>query len=306
MNWLFVKEITVAIILGIVQGITEFLPISSTAHILLFSKLLSSRDIGLDSSNIIQMGTLLAILFYFKKDLAEIFESLTDLLIHPKKWLVFFQTLISWFRKEEVKNSNYLLIWQLIIGTFPIVFMALLLKDLVQKLRVDIIWIALFLILGSMLMLLADRWSKNHQKHGVELTFLEVILIGFFQSLAIFPGISRSGATISGALLLGRNRAFSVRFSFLLSIPALALSSLDAFLEIIKNWQNITLLPEISNWQTVNLNLSWLSLFLAFLFSGLSGVISLKWLLHFLAKHSTLVFVLYRIFLAITIIFLYN
>ncbi len=324
MDFSVINEIILAIILGIVQGISEFLPISSTAHLRLVAALLiQGKDIGLTASNIIQFGTLLSILVYFKKDLQEYYNRIKQILTLETARNEFVTNFKTWWSFPESKNlsiakkidyheptiSNQtdLVLSQIFIGTLPILILGFVLKALAENNR-SLREIALFLIVGSLLMYIAEQIytrAKDKQKPAIMMPS-EVILVGLFQSLAAFPGISRSGATISGALMLGRNRAESVKFSFLLSIPALAILGILDLLKLILNIgrNGLVFIPQNSQWAGLEINLSLISLIIAFGVAYFVGIAVLKWLLKYLSSNTFKNFIIYRVLLAVVIVVL--
>ncbi len=302
------NELLLAIILGIVQGITEFLPISSTAHLRLISEFLVHRDIGLTASNLIQMGTLVAILQYFWSDLKNLFLHIVKVFSSKKDFSECCHNIIVWitgksdFRDEKEADLD-ILIAQVIIATLPIVIFALLMRNQIELLRENILNIAYFLLAGGLLISMSELVHKSRKDSlkPNKMSVWEVLVIGGCQCLSVFPGISRSGATLAGALFLGRNRQESVRFSFLLSIPALGLAGVYDLIKVIKEMsqksQNFVL-PNIQNWSDNTIDLSLISLVIAFLLAYLFGLICLKWLLKYLATNDARVFIVYRILLA--------
>lgn len=390
----FWGEIIFSFILGVVQGITEFLPISSTAHLRLVSGIfLNGRDIGLATSNIIQLGTVFAIISYFWSDLKIYFNRLKQVLTDKEKQEQFIENFRNWWQgsyskpldnplekinwsnisfKDFLKNKKYqqkiiktennelqkpnkvgintvntaenkaikiiedkiitdILLSQILIGTLPILILGLILKNFVDEMRSSF-EIAFFLLAGAILLWIAefiyyqstkDLEQKTEPNSRLILDKSEVIFIGLFQSLAIFPGMSRSGSTLAGALLLGRSREESVKFSFLLSIPAILISGILSFLEFmtIAIKQNIPLLPRdnflkssdsllsfLSSFlglSSAKIELSYLSLFLSLFFSWLFGKIFLRWLLSYLKKNDSQIFINYRLGLALTIFLAY-
>ncbi len=318
MNFSFINEIILSVLLGVVQGFAEFLPISSTAHLrLLSSALLQGRDIGLVTSNIIQFGTTIAIIQYFWADLSKYFYRLINLIKNPNQRDIFVDHVKSWWNgtfRELRHTPNLHLdieIIQIIVGSIPIMVLGFTLRNFAEEYR-NLTDIAYFLLAGSGLMWLAEyihNKVKNHpeekeEKKSVIFTKGEVILVGFFQFLAIFPGISRSGATASGALIVGRPRAEAIRFSFLLSIPALIAASLldlfKALVEILRG--NIAFLPSATNWNTNNVNISIFSLAISFILSYIVGWACLSWLINFLTKRTFYPFIWYRIGLAVVLL----
>lgn len=331
------REIIFGIILGLVQGITEFLPISSTAHLRLISGILTGHDIGLTTSNIIQFGTLLAILQYFRKDLVVFWHRIWQILGNNLEIQKFITTFQNWTKgvndftqksedsglakslkndleilekeKLQVNDSENqktdIILSQLLVGTLPIIILGFLLKSFAESHR-NIPEIGIFMIIGAILLALSEYFHLKTKKlkHTQTLNFGETILIGIFQSLAIFPGMSRSGSTLAGSLFLGRDRAESVRFAFLLSIPALFLSGIvdiiKLFQDIAKN--GINLLPSTNFDSGEKIKLSVITLILTFTLSYLLGLFCLKWLLRFLSKNTNFGFIIYRIILGIFLI----
>jgi undecaprenyl-diphosphatase len=313
MQFSVLSELILSVILGITQGITEFLPISSTAHLRLVTALLADgKDIGLAASNVIQFATLLAILVYFKKDLGMYYRRIVEVFQRPRALQEFRYNFQVWrlggseFLGSSQDQETDITLSQLIVGTLPIVILGYFLKNFAESTR-DIREIAWFLIGGSVLMGFAEyvhrSASKQQDNRPQHMNVGEVVLIGLFQSLAAFPGISRSGATLSGALLLGRDRAKSVRFSFLLSIPALTLLGIIDLFNLIRDWirNGVSLTPTASGWNGDQLNLSILSLAISFVLAYAFGIISLKWLLKYLSTHTFLNFIIYRVALALVI-----
>ena len=267
-----------SIILGIIQGITEFLPISSTGHLTLAGKLM-----GLISEEhpehwtsfiaVIQLGTMISILVYFWKDLWNIFtEFLRDNLQKRVKY------------SEQSTNSK--LGWMIILGTIPIVIIGLLFKDMIEgALTKNLYVISGSLILLAIILAVAEKTAK-FKKDIKDVTVLDSILIGIAQAVALIPGSSRSGTTITGGLFLGLKRDVAARFSFLLSVPAILASGMLQLKESIG---------------FINYDLA-VNLIVATLVSGISGYLAIDFLLKFLKKHTTFVFIFYRIALGVLIL----
>jgi undecaprenyl-diphosphatase len=326
------NEIILAILLGVIQGITEFLPISSTAHMRIVSEFLVGKDFGLSTSNIIQFGSLVAILQFYFKDIKGLFYRAINILKSPRELNFFIKNASTWITNENTlldtstETKLDITITQLVVGTFPIIVTSLLFRGFIEKVfRQNILWIAVFLAFGSALMAFADYYFSSNKEKNLDLikvtgenstvteeavnkknkyfTIYDVLTIGIFQSLAIFPGVSRSGATLSGALLLAKNRSESIKFSFLLSLPALFLSGIyDIFKLFTSNISQLTVFPNANNWNNSELLLSISSILLATFLAYLMGLFFLKWLLKYLANHTTTVFVLYRITLVLVIL----
>jgi undecaprenyl-diphosphatase len=212
-----------AITLGISQGLTEFLPVSSTAHTLVVSRLLGWPDPGAAFTAVTQVGTELAVVIYFRNDIARIlrawFSSLT--------------------RVEQRSNPDAKMGWYVIIGTIPIGIAGLAFKSSIETTARNLWLVAGSLIVLGILLGLADRFAK-HTKSEVDLNTKNAILFGLGQALALIPGVSRSGATITAGLAMGFRRDVAARYSFLLAIPAVfasaALTAGDIASDDFVNW----------------------------------------------------------------------
>jgi len=193
-----------SILLGFVQGLTEFLPVSSSGHLVITSNILGLKaDLAFYTA--IHFATLLAILVYFFKDIVQLVKS-------------FFSGI---FRFKQAYNEPYFrLSIFIIIGTIPTGIIALLFKDWFEGLFSSMLYVGIFLIISGGLLFLAERFSVP-RKSEKDMTILDSIIIGIFQGIAIAPGISRSGSTVSASLFRGLNRTLAARFSFLLAIPAI-------------------------------------------------------------------------------------
>lgn len=271
-------NIVEAIVLGIIQGLTEFLPISSTGHLTL-----AGRFMGLISDQnpehwtafiaVIQMGTLIAVVFYFWKDLWKIF---TD----------FMQDNLTARKKYSQQSMNSKMGWYIVIGTIPVVVIGLAFKDFIEgTFTKDLIVISVSLIVLGILLALAEKVG-SFKRNTEQLTWKDSLVIGLAQAMALIPGSSRSGTTITAGLFLGLTRDTAARFSFLLSVPAVLASGLLQFYEA---------LEFIDSSMAVNLLVSTLA-------AGVSGYLAIDFLLKFLKKNSTFVFVVYRIVLGLIIL----
>ena len=212
-----------AIILGISQGLTEFLPISSTAHTLVVSRLLGWPDPGAAFTAVTQVGTELAVVIYFRNDIARIL----------KAWFA------SLTKVEQRSNPDAKMGWYVIIGTIPIGVAGLAFKSSIETTARNLWLVAGSLIVMGILLGLADRFAK-HTKSEVDLNTKNAILFGLGQALALIPGVSRSGATITAGLAMGFRRDVAARYSFLLAIPAVfasaALTAGDIASDDFVNW----------------------------------------------------------------------
>ncbi|MGB9772031.1 MAG: undecaprenyl-diphosphatase UppP [Candidatus Kapaibacteriota bacterium] len=272
-------EIIYAIIIGIIQGLTEFLPISSTAHMTIFAQLLDTKLISdprlwTASMATIQLGTFASLLFYFRKEILEIANGLAKASFNGKKNLT-----------EDLSEKSKLG-WLIIIGSIPIFVIGYLLKDLIEGEFTKNLWtISVALILVGIILFVAERTGK-FKKSLNEISLLDALIVGIAQCFALIPGVSRSGATITAGLFLGMRREESARFSFLLSIPAVFVSGVYEF------YKNFNLLSSSHI----------LFIIVATIFAFVSGVVAISFLLNYLKTKSTLLFIVYRIFLGLAII----
>jgi undecaprenyl-diphosphatase len=212
-----------AIILGISQGLTEFLPISSTAHTLVVSRLLGWPDPGAAFTAVTQVGTELAVVIYFRNDIARIL----------KAWFA------SLTKVEQRSNPDAKMGWYVIIGTIPIGVAGLAFKSSIETTARNLWLVAGSLIVMGILLGLADRYAR-HTKSETDINTKNAILFGLGQALALIPGVSRSGATITAGLAMGFRRDVAARYSFLLAIPAVfasaALTAGDIASDDFVNW----------------------------------------------------------------------
>lgn len=251
------------IVLSVVQGLTEFLPVSSSGHLRIVSQLFWGEDAGASFTAVIQLGTELAVLVFFAKDI----------------WRI----LTAWFAglaDKSKRNFNYRMGWMVIAGTIPVGLAGVLLKDLIRE-NFRNLWItATVLILFSLVFILAERRGKKTRGFE-ELTMKDAVLMGLWQCLALIPGVSRSGGTISGGLFLNLDREVATRFSFLLAIPAVLASGLFS-------------LPDAFDPQAGQAA-SGLQLLVGSGIGFVVGYISIAWLLKFVSNHSFAWFAAYRI-----------
>lgn len=269
-----------AIILGIVQGFTEFLPISSTGHLTLTGKFMNliaedKPEQWTSFIAIIQLGTLASILIYFWKDLINITKAfLTENIFNRKKF------------SEQHNDSK--LGWFIIIGTIPVVIIGLLFKDFIEgAFTKDLYVISISLIVLALILFIAEKTAK-FKKDMTDLTWKDAIVVGLAQAVALIPGSSRSGTTITGGLFMGLKRETAARFSFLLSVPAIFASG-------------VLQLYEALAFVTAD---QWVNIIISTIVSGVSGYIAIDFLLKFLKKNSTFLFIYYRIGLGILILIL--
>lgn len=267
-----------AIILGIVQGLTEFLPISSTAHLRIVPALAGWQDPGAAFSAIVQIGTLAAVLAYFHRDIIDISGAF-----------------ISGIRKgKPFETQNSRMAWMIAAGTIPIVVFGLLFKTEIETSLRSLYWISAALILLALMLTLAEWLMKQRSKKGLptksmqEIGWKEALLIGLAQSIALIPGSSRSGVTITGGLFLNLSRETAARFSFLLSLPAVFAAGIYQLYET----RDVLM---ASSSELVNL-------VAATFFAGVVGYLSIAFLISYLKKHTTSLFIIYRIALGVGIL----
>lgn len=255
-----------AIVLGIVQGLTEFLPISSTAHLRIAPVLFGWQDPGAAFTAVIQLGTLAAVLIYFWKDLAKIFT--------------------AWIRSlQGEKSYEGRLGWAIFYGTIPIVVLGLLGKKYIEGSLRSLVVVGTMLIFVGLLMLIAEKVGSR-KRTADSLSQRDGLIVGLWQAVALIPGASRSGSTITGALFLGLEREAAARFSFLLSVPSILAAGLyEAFKER-KEILGSNLTPTI----------------IATIVSFIVGYAAIAFLMSFLQRRSTMVFIVYRVALGVVIL----
>jgi undecaprenyl-diphosphatase len=260
-----------AIVLGIVQGLTEFLPISSSGHLRIVPALLGWDDPGAAFTAVIQLGTMAAVVLYFRADLLRIARAWLSSLRDPAR------------RRELDARMG----WYLIAGTVPIVVFGVAFSHQIENGARDLYVIGTTLIVLGLMLLVAERVARRDRPIE-SITRRDAIVVGFAQALALIPGVSRSGATITAGLLLGFDRVAAARFSFLLSIPAVVLSGLYELKDVVGG----------SAEGAVGIAPTAVATVLAFV----TGYVSIAFLLRFLTTHSTAVFVAYRIVLGAAVL----
>lgn len=262
-------DIIQVIILALVQGLTEFLPISSSAHLILVPVLTSWPDQGLAFDVAVHAGTLSAVVFYFRQELKKMF--------------------VEWFGSLGGKHTpDSRLAWAVLLGTIPVGLAGLLFKDVISEhLRTPLV-IAVATVFFGLLLWLADR-NKNLTRDEHSLQWKDVLIIGIAQALALIPGTSRSGITITAALMLGLSRQSAARFSFLLSIPVIVLAGGLETLEY----------AQVASVADINF------LLIGAMISALSAYACIHYFLKLLEKISMLPFVVYRMILGIILFTLF-
>jgi len=255
-----------AIILGFVEGLTEFIPVSSSGHLIIARQILGENNAGgLAFDAVLQLATSCALLVYFLKDVLHLLRV---------AW--------SWVSGKTVNSIDKTLLSAIVIGTIPAVIFGLLLEKEMDTIFRNVHLVALTLILGSILFWIAQKYGKQNKI----LTIGKGIVVGLFQCLALVPGISRSGATISGGLLTGLTQEEAVRFSFLLSLPILFGAGLKKLFDV----RHVLLQTGYGS-----------ALLLGSIVAFVVGFLSIRFLMKYLKTHDLTFFIWYRIILAIVI-----
>jgi undecaprenyl-diphosphatase len=260
-----------AILLGAVEGFTEFLPISSTGHLTILEKMLGYQIDAPDITAftaIIQSGAVLATVIFLRKDIARIITA----------WLLGIRD------KGQREHLDYKFGWAVILGSIPIGIVGLLFQDTITSTLRSLWFVAGALILWSGVMAFADH-AATQVRHEKDVTWKDTLIIGVVQCLALIPGVSRSGATMSAGLLRDFDRVTVTKLSFFLSIPALLAASV---LQTITEYDNIS---------ADNGGVGWLPTIVATIVSFIVGWFAVSWLLKFVARHSYSIFIGYRLVL---------
>lgn len=255
-------DITQAIILALLQGLTEFLPISSSAHLILLPVLLGWEDQGLAFDVAVHVGTLMAVVAFYQKDIRLIIVAWSGSLIG----------------KGSSEDSK--LAWYVILGTIPVGLVGISLPNSVEEVLRSPLVIAASTIIFAILLWFSEKRGKEAR---TTVTLLDALIIGLFQAIALIPGTSRSGITITAGLLTGLKREYAARFSFLLSVPVIALAGMLKALELYKAAEPV----------------SWDLMIIGALVSAVVAYLSIGWFLKLLEKIGMMPFVYYRLFLGI-------
>ncbi len=248
-----------ALILGVIQGLTEFIPVSSTAHLLIAQKLLNiPADDGMFSFLVVvQLGTIVSLFIFYWKDLLSIARATLD------------------FRRPTPERNLGLYI---ILATIPALLAGYLLKDKVEALfKTPLLEAAIRLFSAAVLLTIAEYFGKRSRKLEA-MTWIDALVIGVFQVVAVFPGASRSGTTISGGMLRGLDRPSAARFAFLMSVPVMLAAGGYQMLDVLQMPNLAQFLPLIA---------------VGFVAALAVGLYSIKWLIGYLGKHSLYVFSAY-------------
>ncbi|GAA3590208.1 undecaprenyl-diphosphate phosphatase [Kineosporia mesophila] len=263
MSWLEV------IVLGLVQGLTEFLPISSSGHLRIVAEVFFDKDAGAAFTAVTQLGTEAAVVIYFAKDL----------------WNLF----ITWCRgfvDAQVRQTfDYRMAWLVILGTIPIGVLGLLFEDAIKEPARNLWLVSSMLVIFGIVLGLAEEFGPQVRDEE-SLTIKDGIILGFAQAMALIPGVSRSGGTITAGLAIGLKRSVAVRYSFLLAIPAVVASGLFSLKDVTAGDSGV----------------STAQMAIATLIAFVVGYAIIAWLLKFVERHSVYVFVWYRIVLGLALL----
>jgi undecaprenyl-diphosphatase len=261
-----------AIILGMVQGLTEFIPISSSAHLKVVPEFLGWGDPGASFTAVIQLGSIVAVIWYFWSDLIQVFGGG-----------------LRAIRDRNYQSEDFKIALGIVIGTFPIAIIGLVIKfglrEFYEITARSSVVIAIVSIVMGLLLGLAERFCR-HKRNFEQLNTRDGILMGFAQALALIPGVSRSGSTMTAGLFLGLERATAARFSFLLGLPAITLAGLVEMGDVIEATQDVGLWP----------------LTAGILSAGVFSYLAIAWLINYLKTQSTWLFVWYRVAFGIVIL----
>ncbi len=256
--------------LGLLQGLTEFLPISSSAHLVLLPLLLGWEDQGLAFDVAVHVGSLLAVTTYFRKDLSRL--------------------IVGWFNSvfKQQHSQDSRLAWLIIIGTIPVSLTGLLLGDFIEEHLRSPIVIAVTTIVFGLLLWRADAVGERVREQG-KLTVKDALIVGLYQVLALIPGTSRSGITMTGGLFLGLTREAAARFSFLLSVPLIFLAGSLKTLHLIES----------------SVAVDWFAICMGIVVSAVSAFACIAIFLKLLEKVGMLPFVIYRLVLGVFLLSVY-
>ena len=263
-------DIFSGIILGFVQGITEFLPVSSTGHLILAHSVLGVEDTtSLAFDAVLQLATALAVIVYFFDEI-----------------YILVQTVLRKLGRLPVNEKDLIIVKALVVGTIPAIILGLLLESQMENAFRNPILVAIVLIVGSLFFMYAEYVYQNNFHTG-EVNMKTGFKIGLFQTLSLIPGFSRSGATIAGGMLLGLNRNDAARFSFLLALPIILGSGSKKLLEMISSSAEVAWAPLV------------IGAFVAFVV----GLCAIHFMITFVRKHTLWPFIWYRIILAGFVLF---
>ncbi|KUG53729.1 undecaprenyl-diphosphatase [Serinicoccus chungangensis] len=260
-----------AVVLGIVQGLTEFLPISSSAHVSIVGRFLGQEDPGAAFTAITQLGTEAAVLLYFWRDIVRIVRAWSASLVG----------------RVPRNDPDAVLGWWVILGTVPIGVLGLLLQDWIET-DLRSLWLTATMLLVFALVILAAERVGRQERQLTELTWRQGLGFGLWQALALVPGVSRSGGTIAGGLFMGFTREAAARYSFLLAIPAVLASG---GLQLVK----------VATGDAIGSGTGWGAIAVATVLAFLVGYAVIAWFMRYITTHSFTPFMVYRIVLALVL-----
>lgn len=256
-----------AIIIGIIQGATEFLPISSSGHLVLLPQIFQMTNPDLTLIGLVHVGTLLAVLIYFRQDL----------------WNIITAVLQGLYQRQPFATTDAKMGWLIVAGSIPVAIVGLLFADFFEEVFGSPRVAAGFLLVTAVLLVLGERLLSGQKKMS-EMSWTDAIVVGLFQMMALFPGVSRSGSTIVGGLARGLDRSTAARFSFLLGIPAIMGAGLQAVLAIF----------------TENAQFSASVYIFSFMAAAVSGYACIHWLLTWVKNHTLYGFAVYVALISIS------
>jgi undecaprenyl-diphosphatase len=259
-----------ALILGIVQGLTEYIPVSSTGHLVLVPWLLGWPDAPFTFEVLIQWGTLVGVFIYFWQDIWQIVAGVIQGL-RQRRPLATFEAKLGWL---------------VVMATIPAVVFGVIFKDFFEAFFSAPIYVGVFIGITSIILVIAERYGSR-QRDLASIGWLDALIIGFWQVAAMVPGVSRSGATITGGMLRNFDRPMAARFSFLMSIPALGGAGAVALKDLLESGTMMAELP---------------ALIVGFVAAAISGYFCIRWLLSYLQGHSLYTFAIYRVILSLLVI----
>ncbi|NGM13333.1 undecaprenyl-diphosphate phosphatase [Verrucosispora sioxanthis] len=255
-----------AIVLGIVQGLTEFLPVSSSGHLRITSAIFFEQDAGASFTAVTQLGTEAAVLLYFAKDIWRI----------GRTWVV------GIWDKSVRASLDYRMGWYVIVGSIPIGLFGFLFKDQIRETARNLWVVATTLIVFAFVLAFAEYWGRQTRTLR-DFRLRDGVVMGFAQALALIPGVSRSGATLTFGLFLSLTRETAARYSFLLAIPAVVMSGIFSLGDVFEPAAPGTSVPTVAQ------------MIVATLIAFGIGYAAIAWLLRYVAHHTLYIFVLYRV-----------
>lgn len=264
-------ELVNSVFLGLLQGLTEFLPVSSTGHLILLHSVFGEGTADMAFDAVLQLATVLAVIIYFRRDIYDMANAVLRRL-----------------SRLPVNEKEITLAYAVIVGTIPAVIAGLLLEPYMETIFRSPLLVASVLVLGSFLFMVAE-WSVKRQKRDDRLSIGKGLKIGLFQCLALVPGMSRSGASIAGGMLLGLSRAEAARFSFLLAVPVILGSGLKKLLDLMMAGDAV----------------AWGDLMVAAAVAFFSGLFAIHFMLSFVRRHTLWPFIWYRLILAAIVILVF-